>query len=253
MLIDSHAHLCSSALEADREEVLDRAQAAGIEAIVNIATHPDELKRGLTLSKERPWIYNVGSTTPHDAEKEGELHFETFAAHARAGDLVAVGETGLDYYYWKDSAKRQQHFLRAYLRLAHECALPVVIHCRDAFADFFRILDDEKPVPGVLHCFTGTLEEAEKVIARDWYLSLSGIATFKKSEELREVARRVPLNRLLIETDSPYLAPSRQRGKRNEPAYLVETAQCLAEARGLTLKEFARATRQNAHDLFGLT
>lgn len=252
MLIDSHAHLCSEALAEDREEILARAQVSGVEAIVNIITTPSELEIGLELAKKHPWIYNVGSTTPHDVEKEGEACFETFARHARAGDFVAIGETGLDYYYWKDSAPLQQHFLRRYLQLAHACDLPVVIHCRDAFADFFKVLDEEKAVPGVLHCFTGTVEEADEVIARGWYLSLSGIATYKKSEVLREVARRVPLDRLLIETDAPYLAPQTYRGKRNEPAYLVETAKCLAEARGITLEELAVATAQNTRTLFRL-
>ncbi len=252
LLIDSHAHLCSPALAEDLKSILERAQASGIEAIVNIATTPQELEQGLALSKQHPWIHNVGATTPHDVEKEGESCFDAFATHARAGDLIAVGETGLDYYYWKDSAPLQQAFLRRYLRLAHECDLPVVIHCRDAFEGFFRILDEEKKVRGVLHCFTGTVEEADAVIARDWYLSLSGIATFKKSETLREVARRVPLNRLLIETDAPYLAPTPYRGKRNEPSYLIETAKCLAEARGISLEELANVTRQNTKSLFSI-
>lgn len=251
-LVDSHAHLCSSALAEDLDGILERARSAGIEKIINIATNPEELEKGLSLAKRHPWIYNAGSTTPHDVEKQGERFFETFAFHARAGELVAIGETGLDYYYWRDSAELQQEFLRRYLRLAAECTLPVVIHCRDAFDDFFRILDSEAPVQGVLHCFTGSIEEAKEVIARDWYLSLSGIATFKKSEELRETARLVPLDRLLIETDSPYLAPMPYRGKRNEPAYLVETAKCLAEARGVPIEELAAATRANAETLFRL-
>jgi TatD DNase family protein len=252
MLIDSHAHLCSTELAEDLHAILERAGAAGVEKIVNIATNPDELARGLALSKRYPWIYNAGSTTPHDVAGEGERCFEFFAAHARRGDLVAVGETGLDYYYWRESAALQQEFLRRYLQLAAECALPAVIHCRDAFDDFFRILDSEPPIRGVLHCFTGRIEEAKEVIARGWYLSLSGIATFKKSEELREAARMVPLDRLLIETDAPYLAPTPFRGKRNEPAYLIETAKCLAEARGISLEKLAAATRANASALFGL-
>lgn len=252
MLIDSHAHLCSPALQEDLENLLQRAQAAGIEAIVNIATNPHELEKALELSRAYPWIYPAGATTPHDAEKEGELHFEIFASYARSGDLVAIGETGLDYYYWKDSAEQQQELLRRYLSLAKECSLPVVIHCRDAFSDFFRILDEHPSVKGVLHCFTGTLAEAREVIARGWYLSLSGIATFKKSEELREVARFVPLDRLLIETDAPYLAPVPYRGKPNEPAYLIETAKCLAQARGMDLEEFLLATRNNSKVLFCL-
>lgn len=249
-LIDSHAHLCNHEFDSDRSEVIARARSRGVEIIINIATDPQELLLSLTLPKG---IYTVGATTPHDAAKEGDLYFDRFAAHARAGDLVAIGETGLDYHYWKETAAVQQELLRRYLRLAFECSLPVVIHCREAFADFFKVLDSEKRVSGVLHCFTGTIEEAKGVVARDWYLSLSGIVTFKKSEELREVARQVPLDRLLIETDAPYLAPRSHRSKRNEPAFLIETAQCVAEARGIPLAELAAATRANAIRLFKLS
>lgn len=239
-------------LAEDLDQILERAQLAHLEAIINICTTPTELEKGLKLAQEYPWVYNVGSTTPHDAVKDGEAHFGAFEKAAQSGQLVAVGETGLDYYYWKDSAAQQQALLRRYLQLADRCTLPVVIHCRDAFEDFFKVLDSEKPVAGVLHCFTGTIDEAKEVIARGWYLSLSGIATFKKSVELREVAKLVPLDKLLIETDAPYLAPQTYRGKRNEPAYLIETAKCLAEAREMELEPFIVATRQNALNLFGL-
>lgn len=250
MLIDAHAHLCDAAFDTDRDAVLERALSSGLSHIINIATHPSELKLGLALPK---WVSHAAATTPHAVVNQGELHFETFATHAHAGDLVAIGETGLDYHYWKESAHLQQKFLRRYLQLAATCTLPVVIHCREAFEDFFSILDSESSVPGVLHCFTGTLAEAKEVVARDWYLSLSGIATFKKSEELRAVAKWVPLNRLLIETDAPYLAPITFRGKRNEPSYLVETARILAEARGISFEEVAAATRANAIRLFKLS
>lgn len=256
-LVDSHAHLSKDETYDDVHELISRAQAAGIKAIINICTNIETLNLGLELAKKYPWIYNTAATTPHDVEKEGESVFSTIEAHARKGDLVAIGETGLDYHYQHSSPEIQKKYLRLYLRLALECNLPVVIHCREAFKDFFEILDSdyrlgEKYGPGVLHCFTGTLEEAEQVINRGWYLSLSGIVTFKNSEELRLVAKRVPINQLLIETDAPYLAPQSKRGKvkANEPAFLVETAEVIAKSKGIPLEELAQATRENACRLF---
>ncbi len=257
MLIDSHAHLTAPSLEEDLDALLERAKQAGIEAIINICTNPSELEGGLTLAKSHPWIYNVAATTPHDVVKEGEKNFERIASHARAGDLVAIGETGLDYHYYPESASIQQDFMRRYLRLAIECTLPIVIHCREAYSDLFKILDEEYTIngqhrPGVLHCFTGTLEEARMALKRGWHLSLSGIVTFKKSEELREVAKEISLEKLLIETDSPYLAPHPYRSRRNEPAYLVETAKVIAELRGLSFEELAKITAENTLSLFNL-
>jgi TatD DNase family protein len=255
MFIDSHAHLTSPAVFDELEGVLERAQQAGIKAIVNICTDPLSLERGLALSQRYPWIYQAAATTPHDVEKEGEQVFEVVAASARQGQLKAVGETGLDYYYEHSNRAIQKDFLRRYLHLALECQLPVVIHCREAFQDFFEILDAEYQIngrhaPGVLHCFTGTMAEAEEVIKRGWMLSLSGIVTFKKSVELQQVARRVPLEQLLIETDTPYLAPQKHRGKQNEPAFLLETAQCIAELKQISFEEIAEATAYNARRLF---
>ncbi|MBA3602864.1 MAG: TatD family hydrolase [Parachlamydiaceae bacterium] len=247
---DSHAHLGDEALYPNIDSILERAKKANLSNILNICTNVETLERGLLLQKSYPWIFNAAATTPHDAEKEGEVVFPLIAHHARQGDLAAIGETGLDYYYYKETQESQKHFLRLYLQLALECELPVVIHCRDAFSDLFQILDEEyivngKHATGVLHCFTGTLAEAKEVIARGWYLSLSGIVTFKKSHELKEVAKWVPLNQLLIETDAPYLAPHTKRGSVNEPGYLPETASLIAQAKGLTLEEVAAATSTN--------
>lgn len=254
--IDSHAHLTST-VYPQVNELLSRAQQAGISAIVNICTDHETLDRGIALRQSYPWVYNTAATTPHDVEKEGESEFDKIARHARSGNLAAIGETGLDYHYHHSPKETQQLFLRRYLKLALECRLPVVIHCREAFADLFAILDEEYKVnglhaPGVLHCFTGTLEEARQVIERGWYLSLSGIVTFKKSDELREAAKIVPLDRLLIETDTPYLAPQGRRGQQNEPAFLPETAACIALARGISLENVAQATAENAKRLFKL-
>jgi TatD DNase family protein len=255
MLVDSHAHLTSPTVFDQLDLILERAQQAGVKAIVNICTDPLSLERGLLLSQRFPWIYQTAATTPHDVEKEGEQVFEIIAASARQGQLKAVGETGLDYHYEHSNRAVQKEFLRRYLHLALECRLPVVIHCREAFTDFFEILDAEYQIngrhaPGVLHCFTGTMVEAEEVIKRGWMLSLSGIVTFKKSLELQEVARQVPLEQLLIETDTPYLAPQKHRGKQNEPAFLVETAQFVAALKQIPFEELARVTAQNASLLF---
>lgn len=255
MWIDAHAHLCNSDFTEDLEHVLARAQDAGVTNIVNICTNPEELERGVALAKRTPWIYTVGATTPHGAEEHGSLDFEFFASSARKGDLVAIGETGFDYHYYAESASIQQELLRRYFRLALECDLPVVIHCREAFADFFRILDEEYVVdgkhgPGVLHCFTGNWDEAQELIARGWFISFSGIVTFKKSQELQKIAQAIPLKHLMLETDSPYLAPVTRRGKKNEPAYVVETAKIVADLRGISLEELAQATTHNVRNLF---
>lgn len=254
---DSHAHLTSDAVYEHVHDLIQRAQAAGVHSIVNICTDPKTLQRGLELAKQYPWIYQAAATTPHDVEKEGAEVFDLMAHHARAGDLKAVGEIGLDYYYQHSNRQIQQEFLRRYLHLALECKLPVVIHCREAFADFFTILDAEYVVkgrhaPGVLHCFTGTAAEAEEVLKRGWMLSLSGIVTFKKSQTLQEVAKMVPLEQLLIETDTPYLAPQAHRGKTNEPAFLIETAGFIAHLKGISIEQLAQATTENARQLFNV-
>jgi TatD DNase family protein len=248
---DSHAHLGHEEIYPSIDSVLERAQAHRVANILNICTNLDTLHKGVALQKKYPWIYTAAATTPHDVAKEGEEVFPIIAEHARNGSLAAIGETGLDYHYYQDTFEVQHHFLRRYLQLALECKLPVVIHCREAFADFFKILDEEyivngKHAPGVLHCFTGTLAEAMEVIKRGWFLSLSGIVTFKKSLELREVAKLVPLEQLLVETDAPYLAPQSRRGKLNEPGYLPETVAVIAEAKGISIEKVACETASNA-------
>jgi len=229
--------------------VLERAKAAGVDKLVNICTCRETLREGL-LRKDK--FANAGATTPHDVEKDGEADFPIF--EAAANELVAIGETGLDYHYTYSDRKVQQQFLIRYLHLAAKVKKPVIFHCREAFEDLFKIVDAEYPkgAPAILHCFTGTLEEAEGVWSRGWHLSLSGIVTFKKSEDLRAVAKAAPLSQLLIETDAPYLAPQSKRGQRNEPSFIAETARCIATVRNQSLEEIARATRENGMKLFHL-
>lgn len=250
MWSDSHAHLTADGVQPELDAILARAKEAGVSRIINICTGPKTLERGVTLAVQIPWIANTAATTPHDVEAEGESFFPLVEQAAERGDLVAIGETGLDYYYEHAPRDLQKTFLRRYLALARKHALPVVIHCRDAFPDFFSIIDKEymeegRHLPGILHCFTGTLDEAREVIARGWMLSLSGIVTFQRSDVLREVAAVVPLDQLLIETDTPYLAPVPYRGKPNEPAYLPETGACIAAVRGISPQELAQATAAN--------
>ena len=220
---------------------------------MNICTDRASLLEGLSLHERAPWVFNAAATTPHDVEKEGEEFFPLVERCAKEGSLIAIGETGLDYHYEHSNRKVQQHFLSRYFSLAVKRKLPLIFHCREAFTDLFSMADQEyKDAPAVLHCFTGTLAEARGVIDRGWFLSLSGIVTFKRSEPLREVAKFVPLDRLFIETDAPYLSPQTQRGKPNEPSFLPETAEVIANAKGITLEELAKATTENAQRFFHL-
>lgn len=249
--IDSHAHLTSSEVLPHLDPILLRAKQARVSHILNICTDPETLRQGLLLSARHSHIRNAGATTPHDVALEGESAFPFFEAAAREGKLSAVGETGLDYHYEHSPKNLQIHFLKRYLHLAAAADLPVIFHCREAFSDLFSIADAEYKGLAILHCFTGTLQEAEEVLKRGWVLSLSGIVTYKKSEPLRAVAKMVPLSQLLIETDTPYLAPQSHRGQSNEPSYLPETAQCIAAAKGISVEEVARATSENAKRIFG--
>lgn len=253
MFADSHAHLTIDPVFSEIDAVLKRSKEEKVDLIFNICTDKISLERGIELAKKTKGVFNVGATTPHDVEKEGGLYFPLFEKAARQGELVAVGETGLDYHYEHSPKELQQTFLIRYLGLATECHLPVVIHCRDAFDDLFAITAEHFPKGKlILHCFTGTMEDAEKALERGWMISISGIVTFKRSEALREVAKEVPLNHLLIETDTPYLAPQSKRGKMNEPSFIQETAQTIANVKGVPLEEIAKATRENALTLFGV-
>lgn len=253
MFIDSHAHLTCDPAYEQLDEVLKRAKENKVEKIVNICIDKLSLERGLALAEKEKWIHNVGATTPHDVEKEGGLYFPFFEMVAKQGKLVAIGETGLDYHYEHSPKELQQTFLKKYFSLAEACLLPVVIHCRDAFDDLCAIASECFPKgQAVLHCFTGTMKEAEVALERGWMVSFSGIVTFKRSEDLRAVAKEVPLNQMFIETDTPYLAPQSKRGKMNEPSFISETAQTIANVKGIPLEEVAEMTSKNVQKFFNL-
>jgi TatD DNase family protein len=252
MYIDSHAHLSGEALFPTAKEICSRAMQKQVEAVVNICTDEASLERGLLLKRESDLpILLTAATTPHDVEKEGESFFPKVEKALQNGDLAAIGETGLDYYYEYCPKDAQKKLLIRYFHLAKSQNVPIVFHCREAFNDLFLLADAEYAGgTALLHCFTGTIEEAKAVLHRGWYISFSGIITFKKSELLREVVQYVPLERMLIETDAPFLAPQSKRGKVNEPSFIGETAEMIALIKNVSLEEVAKKTRENAKTFF---
>lgn len=249
MFIDSHAHLTGPKVIDHVEEMLERAEQHQVKAIVNVCTDQHSLDKGLALGKRHRWVFNAAAATPHDVDKIGDTFFPIVARCAREGRLIAIGETGLDYHYEHSPKELQKEHLSRYLELAMETKLPLIFHCREAFEDLFQVCKG-KHFAAVLHCFTGTLEEAKGCLERGWIVSFSGIVTFKNSVALREVAKYVPLDQMVIETDTPYLAPQSKRGKTNEPCYVVETAEVIAQVKGITTKEVGLATAKSAAQLF---
>ena len=253
-LFDTHAHLTSCELVGSFQKIAERAQFVGVKRIANICTDAKSLEEALLLQKDYPWIYHTAATTPHDVEKEGDSFFPIVEKAAREGFLAALGETGLDYFYEDAKPEEQKKFLRRYMALAKEVKLPLIFHCRSAFADLFSIADEEyKELPAILHCFTGSMEEAREVLNRGWLISISGIATYPKSQRLREVVRYCPLNSLVVETDSPYLAPQGKRGKQNEPSFLLEVVHLIASIKGVSVETVAEHTFQNGEYFFSLS
>ena len=253
-LIDTHAHLDFDRFDEDRGEVIERAFAGGLEAIMTVGTDPASWERTWSICQENDRVYPVLGYHPNDLEGLSEPRWEALVEWLRAHPPVAIGEIGLDYY-WDDVPRQtQEDYFRKQLRLALEMSLAVVIHCRDAYADCLRILREEcgSSVHGVMHCFSSGPEVAEQAVAMGLCISFAGPLTYKKSDDLREAARTVPLDRLLVETDCPFLAPQIRRGKRNEPAYVRFTAEKLAEIREMSFEQIAEATTANAKNLFNL-
>ncbi len=254
-LVDSHGHVDGEKFDGDRNAVLDRARAAGVERFVTVGTGEDlgKIRRAVDLAEREPDVFATVGVHPHDAARIEPAWWDELERWARLPRVVGVGETGLDYHYDHSPRDAQQAAFREHVRLARRVGKPVVCHVRDAHADTLAILDEEKAEDGVIHCFTGGPEDARAYAARGFYVSFSGIITFKTAEAIRAAVAEVPLDRILIETDCPFLAPVPMRGKRNEPAFIVHTAETMARAAGVPLETLAQATVANSFRLFRLT
>ena len=253
MLVDSHCHLDFDDFAGELDAVVARAEAAGLERLVTISTRVRRHHEVLAIAQRFPKVFCSVGTHPHHAHEELDISAHELVARARHPKVVAIGEAGLDYHYDFSSPGAQEEGLRTHIAAARETGLPLVIHSREADADMTRILREEHAkgtFPAVLHCFTGGRELALAGVALGFYVSFSGILTFKKSHDLRAIAAELPVEQILVETDAPYLAPQPWRGKRNEPAFVVETARVLAECRGVSPDAMARQTTENFFKLF---
>jgi TatD DNase family protein len=253
MLVDSHCHLDFPDFASEIDAVVTRARAAGLTRMVTISTRVRRFDGVLAIAERFPDVYCSVGTHPHYAHEELDVTADDLVARARYPKAVAIGEAGLDYHYDNSPRDAQERGFRTHIAAARATGLPLVIHSREADADTARILEEETgqgAFPLVLHCFTGGADLARRAVALGGYVSFSGILTFKNSTALRAVATELPADRILVETDAPYLAPNPFRGKRNEPAYAVETAKVLAETRGVSLEAIAQQTSDNFFRLF---
>jgi TatD DNase family protein len=251
---DSHCHLTDPQFDDDRDAVVTRARAAGISRFIVIGATGDfsHNEKAVTLAQQHDDVFTVVGVHPHDAKTITTETYVRLRALAQERKVVGLGETGLDFYYDNSPRKDQRTHFRAFIHLARELKLPLSMHVRDAYEEAARTLhrEGEGQIRGVMHCFTGSVDDARALLELGLYISFSGIVTFKSAQALREAARMVPLDRLLIETDCPLLAPVPYRGKRNEPAYVVQVAKMVAEVKGVALTEIAAATWRNTATLF---
>ena len=264
MYIDSHAHLDGHKFDADRAEVIERARAAGLQRILAIGngTGPDSLDCAIRIAEKHDWIFATTGIHPHEAQMANAAAYAAMEHFAKHPKVVAWGEIGLDYFYDHSPRDVQKEVFRRQMELARAARLPIVIHCRpsndseNAWDDTLDMLRDHwapAGLAGILHCFTGEWKHAQRALDMGFYVSFAGNVSFPKAENIREAAGQVPLDRMLIETDSPYLAPVPHRGKRNEPAFVVNTAETIAQLRGSTKEEIGKRTAENFYALFPRT
>ncbi len=253
MLVDSHAHLDFPEFASELDQVMARARAAGVGRVVTISTRVRKFPNLQAIAEAYDDVFCSIGTHPHNAAEETTVTADDLRAAAKHPKVVAIGEAGLDYHYDHSPRDAQERSFRLHIAAARETKLPLVIHAREADDDIARILEEESgkgAFPFVLHCFTGGPDLARRAVALGGSISFTGILTFKNSEALREIAASLPHDRIMVETDAPYLAPGKWRGKRNEPAYVVETARVLAETRGATPEAIAKTTTENFFRLF---
>ena len=253
MFIDSHCHLNYKGLVDDQQGVLERARAAGVETMLNISTRASEWDDVIGVAEREGDVWASVGIHPHEADVHPDVETETLVERARHPRVVGIGESGLDFYYDHSDRDRQRDSFRSHIAAARESGLPLIVHTRDAEEDTHAILSDEMgkgAFAGVIHCFTASADFARKALDLGLYISISGIVTFKNAKDLQETARSLPLDRLLIETDSPFLAPVPHRGKPCEPAFVADTARFLAELRGESVEQLSAATSANFRTLF---
>jgi len=250
MLVDSHCHLDFPDFAPERDAVIGRAFAAGIGTMLTICTRLDQFDGVRTIAESDPRIWCSVGAHPHEAADHATLIADRLVALAAHPRVVGIGETGLDFHYDLSPHDVQERVFRAHIAASQATGLPLIIHAREADSEIAAILAAEKPPPGVLHCFTGSRALAEAAVDLGFYISISGIVTFRNAEDLRAIVRDVPLDRLLVETDAPYLAPVPYRGKRNEPAFVTATAAAVAALKGIEAEELAAVTTANFFRLF---
>ena len=253
MLIDSHCHLDFNDFDEDFDEIMARAREAGVTAMLNAGNNINELDRQLALSETYPFIYTAVGVHPHNAAEYPDIKAADFVEKSHHKKVVAIGECGLDYYYDYSPPDIQKKIFIEQIIAAQQTGLPLIIHTRDADDDTIAILDEyykKAPFSGEIHCFSTSRKLAEFALSIGFYISASGIITFNKSGELRDIFKDVPLERLLVETDSPFLAPIPMRGRRNEPSFVRYTAERLAQLKDITFEKLAQITSDNFHNLF---
>ncbi|CAM3012567.1 MULTISPECIES: TatD family hydrolase [Sphingomonas] len=256
MLADSHCHLNYKGLAEDQAGLLARARDRGVTAMLNISTRESEWDAVIATAEREPDVWATVGIHPNEADAHPNVDTARLIERAQHPRVVGIGESGLDYYYEHSDRARQQNSFRAHIAACRETGLPLVVHTRDAEEDTAAILAEEMgkgAYPGVIHCFTASGDFADKALALGFYISISGIVTFKNAKDLQETAARLPLDRLLVETDAPFLAPVPHRGKAGEPAFVADTAKFLAELRGETVEQLSHATAENFHRLFAKT
>lgn len=255
MLIDSHCHLDMKDFQHDREAVIERARMQGVVHMISIGIDVGSSRSAISLARQHPFISATVGCHPHDADKCGVEDLKTLSRLAAEPEVVAWGEIGLDYYRNYSKKENQRRIFEMQLELAQAAGLPVIIHDRDAHGEVYATLEEmgEGERRGVIHCFSGDLDLAHAFIALGYYISIPGTVTYKKAVQIKEVAASIPLDRMLVETDAPFLAPVPRRGKRNEPSFVNHTAREIAKLRNIPLKTLADQTTRNARTVFGLT
>lgn len=253
MFVDSHCHLNYKGLVEQEREVLARARANGVQGMLNISTRESEWDAVIGLAEREPAVWASVGIHPHEADQHGDITSAKLVEKARHPDVIGIGETGLDYYYDYSDREQQQACFRQHIVAARESGLPIIVHTRDAEEDTARIMREEMEqgaYSGVIHCFTASADFARIALDLGLYISLSGIVTFKNAKDLQEIAQTIPDDRLLIETDSPFLAPVPHRGRTCEPAFVTDTARFLAELKNIEIESLAAQTTSNFFRLF---